>query len=66
MATLRAQTSPGGLIYAATTPTLTTGLSTGLDNAAPDFLYFRRPHIAPTAWAVLAQLSATPFPRAND
>ncbi len=66
MATLRAQTSPGGLIYAATTPTLTTGLSTGLDNAAPDFLYFRRPHIAPTAWAVLAQLCATPFPRANE
>ncbi len=62
MATLRANTAPGGLIYASTTPTLTTGLSTGLDTRAPDFLYYRRPHLAPTAWAVLAQLGANPFP----
>jgi hypothetical protein len=62
MATLRAQTAPGGLVYAATTPTLTTGLSTGLDTSAPDFLYFRRPHVAPTAWALLARLDANPFP----
>lgn len=62
MGTLRAQTSPGGLIYASTTPTLTTGLSTGLDTHAPDFLYYRRPHLAPTAWAVLAALGANPFP----
>ena len=62
MATLRAQTSPGGLIYATTTPQLTTGLSIGLDAHAPDFLYYRRPHLAPTAWAVLAQRGADPFP----
>ena len=62
MATLRAQTSPGGLVYACTTPTLTTGLSTGLDTHAADFVYYRRPHVAPTAWAVLAQLGANPFP----
>ena len=62
MDTLRQQTSPGGLIYACDTPTLTTGLSTGLDSRAPDFLYFRRPHLAPTAWALLAQLGASPFP----
>ena len=62
MATLRAQTSAGGLIYAASTPQLTTGLSIGLDTHAPDFLYYRRPHLAPTAWAVLAQLGADPFP----
>ncbi len=62
MATLAAQTAPSGLIYACTTPTLTTGLSTGLDANAPDFLYFRRPHIAPTAWAALAQRNANPFP----
>ncbi len=61
MATLRAQTSPGGLVYACTTPTLTTGLSTGLDTHAADFLYYRRPHVAATAWAVLAQLGANPF-----
>ncbi len=63
MATLRDNTAPGGLIYATTTPTLTTGLTTGLDTANPDFLYFRRPHIAATAWAVLAQLGASPFPK---
>jgi len=62
MATLRANTSPGGLIYATTTPTLTTGLTTGLDTRDPKFLYFRRPHIGATAWGVLAQLGATPFP----
>lgn len=62
LATLRAQTSPGGLVYACTTPTLTTGLSTGLDSKAPDFLYYRRPHIAPTAWALLAERVSNPFP----
>ena len=62
LATLASQTSPGGLVYACTTPTLTTGLSTGLDTTAPDFLYFRRPHLAPTAWAVLAQTGRNPFP----
>ncbi len=65
MRTLRAQTSASGLIYASTTPTLTTGLSTGLDTHAPDFLYFRRPHLAPTAWALLAGLGANPFPKAG-
>jgi hypothetical protein len=62
MATLRANTSAGGLVYATTTPSLTTGLTTGLDTRDPNFLYFRRPHIGATAWAVLAQLGATPFP----
>jgi hypothetical protein len=62
LATLRDHTSAGGLIYASSTPTLTTGLSTGLDSQAPDFLYDRRPHIAPTAWAVLAQTGVDPFP----
>ncbi len=60
-ATLAANTAPSGLIFACTTPTLTTGLSTGLDPSSPDFLYFRRPHIAPTAWAVLAALGADPL-----
>jgi hypothetical protein len=60
-ATLAANTAPDGMIYACTTERLTTGLSTGLDPGAPDFLYFRRPHIAPTAWAVLAALGRDPF-----
>ncbi len=63
MATLRANTSPGGLIYASSILQLTTGLSTGLDEHAADFMYFRRPHIAPTAWAVLAANDTTPFPQ---
>ena len=63
MATLRANTSPGGLIYASSIPQLTTGLSTGLDEHAADFTYFRRPHIAPTAWAILAANNRSPFPQ---
>ena len=62
MATLRGNTSPGGLIYATTTQSLTTGLATGLDLTKPDFLYYRRPHIGATAWAILAAQGATPFP----
>ena len=64
MATLSAQTSPGGLIYASSIAQLTTGLSTGLDEHAADFLYYRRPHIAPTAWALLAANGTSPFPQA--
>ncbi len=63
MATLRANTAPGGLIYASSIPQLTTGLSTGLDEHAADFTYFRRPHIAPTAWAMLAANNISPFPQ---
>jgi hypothetical protein len=55
--TLRANTAPGGLIYATTTPSLTTGLSTGTD----PFLYYRRPSLAATAWAVLASRNTSPF-----
>lgn len=62
MATLLTNTAPGGLIYASTVPMLTTGLSTGLNPNAADFFYYRRPHIAPTAWAALAELGTTPFP----
>ena len=60
MTTLRAQTAPGGLIWAASVPRLTTGFSTGLTEAA-DFYYFRRPHIGATAWAALAEQNANPF-----
>jgi hypothetical protein len=63
MATLRANTAPTGLVYATTTPTLTTGLATGTNGDTPDFLYFRRPHIGATAWALLANLNASPFPQ---
>jgi hypothetical protein len=60
MGTLSAETAPGGLVWAASVPRLTTGLSTGAtDNA--DFVYFRRPHIAATAWAALAAMGRSPF-----
>jgi hypothetical protein len=57
MRTLRDNTAADGLIYATTTPTLTTGLSTGKDV----FLYYRRPHLGATAWAVLADRNISPF-----
>lgn len=60
MATLEAQTAPSGLIYAASVPRLTTGLSTGLMEVA-DFFYYRRPALAPTAWAALAASGTSPF-----
>jgi hypothetical protein len=62
MATLRAQTAPGGLVYASSVPRLTTGLATGL-TAEADFYYYRRPHIAATGWAAMALAGTDPFSR---
>lgn len=59
-ATLAAEVSPGGLLYACSTPSLGTGLATGGPGSKP-FLYWRRPALAPTAWAVLASLKVSPF-----
>jgi hypothetical protein len=61
LATLRAQTAESGLIYACTTQSLTTGLSTGINPGVNDFFYYRKPHIAPTGWAVLASADKNPF-----
>ena len=60
LATLCGHTAPSGLVYACTTPTLTTGLSTGVSPEA-EFVYFRRPHIAATGWAALALGGRGPF-----
>ncbi len=60
MGTLKAETAPGGLVWATTVPQLTTGLSTGVTDSA-DFFYFRRPHIAATGWAALAEIGTSPF-----
>ena len=60
-ATLAANTGPDGMVQAANVERLTTGLSTGLDDTAPPFFYFRRPHVAATAWAALAALGRSPF-----
>lgn len=60
---LRRQVSAAGLLYATDVPSLSTGLSTGIDPTRPDFRYPRHPHLAPTAWAVLAARLANPFAR---
>jgi hypothetical protein len=60
LATLRAQTGASGLVWASSVARLSTGLSTGLTEV-PDFFYYRRPHIAATGWAALAQLEVSPF-----
>ncbi len=50
-----------GLIYASSKDRLTTGLTTGPDSDAPEFFYFRLPHIGATAWAALAGTGWNPF-----
>ena len=58
--TLRQQTAPCGLPWAASVPRLTTGLAIVAGPVA-DFYYYRRPAIAPAAWAALAEAGANPF-----
>lgn len=58
---LAGQFAPGGYIWAASVPRLTTGLALAPDSPNPDFFYFRRPHLGATAWAVLADTGWNPF-----
>jgi hypothetical protein len=63
LAGLRADRTDSGLLNATRVPRLTTGLSidpTGT-TTTPDFLYYRRPHLGATAWAVLAETGWNPF-----
>ncbi|MFS8114228.1 hypothetical protein QD460_21090 [Rhizobium jaguaris] len=60
-ATISAQVAPDGLVYATVKDELSTGLQVGPKSASGDFKYFRLPHIAATAWAVLAALGHNPF-----
>ncbi|UHC18083.1 hypothetical protein LRS73_09675 [Methylobacterium currus] len=53
--------APSGLLYATREAKVTTGLMIGPASTGPDFLYFRRPHLGATAWAVLAQAGWNPF-----
>jgi hypothetical protein len=55
---LRAAQLSSGALPATSKDGLTTGFF--LPNGQP-WLYFRRPHIAPTAWMVLAELGVNPF-----
>ncbi|MDL2409841.1 hypothetical protein PY650_30320 [Rhizobium calliandrae] len=61
LATISAQVAPDGLVYATVKDELSTGLQVGPNSAPGDFKYFRLPHIAATAWAVLAALGHNPF-----
>jgi hypothetical protein len=58
---LGGQFSPGGLIWASSVPRLTTGLALAPDSRDADFVYYRRPHLGATAWAVLAARGWNPF-----
>jgi hypothetical protein len=61
LTSLQGDRSPSGLLNATRTDRLTTGLSIRPDSSQPDFFYFRRPHLAPTAWACLAAVGWNPF-----
>jgi hypothetical protein len=61
LAGISGEASPGGLLWATRQPSITTGLAIGPDSATDDFRYFRMPHLAPTAWAVLAAEGWNPF-----
>ncbi len=55
------QRAPSGLLYATREAQITTGLTIVSDQHDADFLYYRRPHLGATAWAVLAQAGWNPF-----
>jgi hypothetical protein len=64
-ATIEANIAPCGYVYASVAETLSTGLTVGpslLPGLAPKpFNYYRRPALAPTAWAALAALDVNPL-----
>jgi hypothetical protein len=64
LATVTRQISASGYIYAATTAMLSTGLTVGPPPAGQPptaFNYYRRPALAPTAWAALAAIGNNPL-----
>jgi hypothetical protein len=64
LATIASQISPGGYVYAATTDSLSTGLTVGPPppgQAPKAFNYYRRPALAPTAWAALSAMGYNPL-----
>jgi hypothetical protein len=66
-ATIAANTAPSGYVYATVADTLVTGLTVGPSLkpgvAAQKFNYYRRPALAPTAWAAFATLDINPLAR---
>ncbi|WP_439368461.1 hypothetical protein [Bradyrhizobium sp. DASA03120] len=59
--TLEAARTTSGFLNATRTARVSTGLSIDPTNTAPDFFYFKRPHLAATAWAALAATRWNPF-----
>ena len=58
------QISPSGFVYAATAGHLATGLDVGPPPPGQPpqaFQYFRRPALAPTAWAVMSAMGYNPL-----
>jgi hypothetical protein len=64
LSTIERQISPSGYIYAATTDSLSTGLTVGPPPPGQPpiaFNYYRRPALAPTAWAALSAMGHNPL-----
>nr|WP_244276221.1 hypothetical protein [Methylobacterium indicum] len=61
LATSMQERAPSGLLYATREAQITTGLTIGPTSSHGDFLYYRRPHLGATAWAVLAEAGWNPF-----
>lgn len=53
--------TPSGLLNATRVYELSTGISSGTRPDAPMIVYHRRPHLAATAWGVLAERGFNPF-----
>jgi hypothetical protein len=59
--TLEGDRTPSGLLNAARSARVTTGLSIDPTKTEADFFYFKRPHLGATAWATLAATAWNPF-----
>jgi hypothetical protein len=59
--TIAAQFAPGGFVYATREARITTGLAINSSSTSADFYYYRRPHLAATAWTALAAKGWNPF-----
>ena len=59
--TISAQFSSDGLIYATRETKITTGLASNATGDSADFHYYRMPHVAATAWAILAAKKRNPL-----
>jgi hypothetical protein len=65
LVTIAAQFSKSGYVYATREPRVSTGLSTTPGGGGQDFYYFHVPHLAATAWAILAATETNPYARRN-